>query len=73
MCDYCHKPNHTEENCNAKKRAQGGFGGKGQGGKGEGCHICGSKDHWRRECPDRDRKKGATNTVRGGKAGRGGG
>ena len=28
MCDYCHKPNHTEENCNAKKRAQGGFGGK---------------------------------------------
>merc|ERR1712216_498797 len=49
--------NHTEATCRNKKRAEGVDHGNVPGGggrdtrNGRGCHACGSKDHFVKDCP----------------------
>ena len=62
-CAWCFKNkgvkwnNHTEATCRNKKRAEGGDPGNVPGGgggvvkNGRGCHACGSKDHFVKDCP----------------------
>ena len=63
-CAWCFKNkgvkwnNHTESTCRNKKRAEGGdhgnapgSGGGGEAKNGRGCHACGSKDHFVKDCP----------------------
>ena len=58
-CTWCFKNkgakfnNHTEATCRNKKRAEGGDpGGGGSDTKnGRGCHACGCKDHFVKDCP----------------------
>ena len=50
-CGYCGKRNHDEPNCFKKQRDQGLPSGRKSSG---GCAICGDKEHWKNECPDRD-------------------
>ena len=30
-----------------------------KGGKGTGCHLCGSHEHWKRDCPQRNQRRQA--------------
>ena len=91
-CTYCNKRGHVEMEggeiiCRAKINDQkmgdrGGYKGGGAGrGKfvpdyKNGCAICGDRDHWKNECPqkgtDRDRFTNSRGRGRG-SAGRGGG
>ena len=58
-CTWCFKNkgakfnNHTEATCRNKKRAEGGDpgGGGGDPKNSRGCHACGSKDHFVKDCP----------------------
>ena len=57
-CTWCFKnkgvkwTNHTEATCRNKKRAEseGGGGGDVKNSRGV-CHVCGSKDHFVKDCP----------------------
>ena len=86
-CTYCHKRGHVEMEgdkvvCRAKRSDQARAGGSTRGGSdrgrfsyGDGCAICGSKDHWKNECPDKGTSKDKF-TTKGGRYGgqaRGGG
>ena len=92
-CTYCHKRGHSEMqgeeiSCYAKRDdlAKGGYRGRrGESDKGKfipdyrnGCAVCGDRNHWKNECPDkgtdRDRfngRRGGQPPVRGGRQGRG--
>ena len=63
-CTYCKRKGHVEIDCRLKKadQARGGGGtregiGRRKSDFGDGCAICGNKDHWKNECPDKGTAK----------------
>ena len=76
-CTYCHKRGHVEMEggetvCRAKRSDQARAGGGTRSGSDrgrlsyrDGCAICGSKDHWKNECPEKGTAKDRFSTKGG--------